>query len=388
MTEKTPEQIEQPAAASEAAPSSNPFQTGTEASEQVLEKLQETKADEVTTTTESHAAPVSPPPPAPITTTVGQADEVTDPRIAALQAIFPDFDPTVLASVLDACDGDQERAIEMLLGMSDPSYVPAEAIQSQHQTDLDEQLAHRLMLEEEENAARSGNPSSGGQGQIRVPYQPRQRAPRRAAPPQGGGYPVSTGPSGTGQGGMGTGAWSGVDTAQIQDQFSKMAETGKKTFSSFFSKMKQKMQELDKPVDGTDPENQPMNASEWNQSARRAALNTEADDFTLPSAAPQGTKPQGYSVGRGPFQAPPGPPPKTNSPFPRGGVTIREPSSESGHPAIGSSSSSSPPPAQIDVSKINLMPKRPVSLGVTGSNAPRKEDEDDLEYVENPFEDR
>ncbi|KZO95505.1 hypothetical protein CALVIDRAFT_537886 [Calocera viscosa TUFC12733] len=151
--------------------------------------------------------------------------------------------------------------------------------------------------------------------------------------------------------------------------------------------MKQKMQELDKPVDGSDPDNQPVNASEWNQSTRRA-VNPEADDFTLPSSAPQGTKPQGYSVGRGPFQAPPGPPPKTTPSLPRGGVTIREPSSEPGRAGIGSSSSSSPPPAQIDVSKINLMPKRPVSLVGTGSNAPAKEDDDDLEYVENPFEDR
>lgn len=388
MTEKVQEEIEQPAPSTRTeVPATTTVPTGTETSEEVLEKLESTKADDLTTATDRQGAPVSEPgPPPPVETTLAAADEPTDPRIAPLQAIFPDFDPTVLSSVLDACNGDQERAIEMLLGMSDPNYVAQEMPHPPNQTDLDEQLAHRLMLEEEENAARSGHPPPGGQGQgqIQVPYQPRQRAPRRGPPPpQGGGYPVPTGASGTGQGqgGMGTGTWSGIDTAQVQDQFSKMAETGRKTFSSFFSKVKQKIQEMDKPTDGSDPSNQPVNASEWNQSARQTGY-AEADDFTLPSAAPQGTKAQGYTVGHGPFQPPPGPPPKAAAPLPRGGVTIREPTGESRN--TGPSSSSSPPPAQIDTSKINLLPKRPVSL----ANAPAKEDDDDLEYVENPFEDR
>ncbi|KZO95504.1 hypothetical protein CALVIDRAFT_537883 [Calocera viscosa TUFC12733] len=120
--------------AAQSSEPAKPSKTGTEASEEVLAKLQATKSDDLTTATDGQGAPLSsPPPPAPVTTTLGAADEPVDPRIAALQAIFPDFDPIVLGSVLDACEGDQERAIEMLLGMSDPSYVPAEAIQSQHQ---------------------------------------------------------------------------------------------------------------------------------------------------------------------------------------------------------------------------------------------------------------
>ena len=47
---------------------------------------------------------------------------VTDPRIASLAAMFPDFDLTILSDVLDTCNGDQDRAIEILLGMNDPSY--------------------------------------------------------------------------------------------------------------------------------------------------------------------------------------------------------------------------------------------------------------------------
>ncbi|EJU04347.1 hypothetical protein DACRYDRAFT_20909 [Dacryopinax primogenitus] len=308
------------------------------------------------------------------------SEEPADPRIAPLQAMFPDFDQTVLSSVLNACDGNPDQAIETLLGMSDPSYVPQETAQSRNQTELDEQLAQRLMLEEEENAARSGRAIPGGQSQIHVPYLPRQNAPRRGNPPQDGEYRTS----GTGQGQGGT--WGGVDTAHIQDQFNKFAESGKKTFSSLFSKIKQKVQEFDKPTDESDPTNRPVNASEWNQSAARGAVNSEADDFTLRSAAPQGSKPQGYTVGKGPFQPPAGPPPKPAAT--RGGLTIREPSNDSSHPAIGSSSSA-PPPAQVDVSgKINLLPKRPVALGAGSNTAARKEDEDDLEYVENPFEDR
>ena len=40
----------------------------------------------------------------------------------ALQGMFPDFDYAVLQSVLESVGGDQDKAIDILLGMSDPSY--------------------------------------------------------------------------------------------------------------------------------------------------------------------------------------------------------------------------------------------------------------------------
>lgn len=71
-----------------------------------------------------------------------------DPRVVALRAMFPDYDDLVLCvsryqcayvpltcvnrqSVLDSVGGDQDRAIDVLLGMSDPNYAsevrPAES---------------------------------------------------------------------------------------------------------------------------------------------------------------------------------------------------------------------------------------------------------------------
>jgi hypothetical protein len=70
-------------------------------------------------------------------------------------------------SVLESVDGDQDKAIDKLLGMSDPEYEHQHApvrtnstllmitclahdIRVQDQTELDEQLARQLMLEDHE----------------------------------------------------------------------------------------------------------------------------------------------------------------------------------------------------------------------------------------------
>lgn len=49
--------------------------------------------------------------------------EPPNPAIAGLKAMFPDFDDIVLQSVLDSVNGNQDAAVDVLLGMSDPSYV-------------------------------------------------------------------------------------------------------------------------------------------------------------------------------------------------------------------------------------------------------------------------
>lgn len=51
------------------------------------------------------------------------ADEI-DPQVASLQAMFPTFDVSILQLVLEECRGDPDRAVDTLLGMSDPSYKP------------------------------------------------------------------------------------------------------------------------------------------------------------------------------------------------------------------------------------------------------------------------
>lgn len=65
------------------------------------------------------------------------------------------------------------------------------------------------------------------------------------------------------------------------------------------------------------------------------------------------------------------PPPPVAS---QGVDTPRPPSTSSGAP-------------QIDPSKLGMLPKRPVSLLRDPSDpAPKRDDDDELEYAENPFE--
>ncbi|KAG6866408.1 hypothetical protein C0991_004693 [Blastosporella zonata] len=75
-----------------------------------------------------HGTTTVTPPPAstsPPTTTPPQETHPKDPRIAALHSMFPDYDELILYSVLDSVGGDQDRAIDALLGMSDPEYKPS-----------------------------------------------------------------------------------------------------------------------------------------------------------------------------------------------------------------------------------------------------------------------
>ena len=74
---------------------------------------------------ESQAAPTIAAEPAPPSMQQQQNEEQVPEKVASLKAMFPDFDVIVLQSVLDAAHGNQDRAIDTLLSMSDPSYVSA-----------------------------------------------------------------------------------------------------------------------------------------------------------------------------------------------------------------------------------------------------------------------
>jgi hypothetical protein len=167
--------------------------------------------------------------------------------------------------VLDSVGGDQDQAIDALLGMSDPNYQSerrpeeprAQPLVScscyygnnstldipyfQSQTELDEEFARRLMLEDQERQQQAWiaqQPAQYPQRQTQRTNQ--QPSPGAATPPSGGG-----------------------DT--MGQQFSKIAEcefqtrqkiyhlddpyltAGKKTIGSIFSKVKAKIQEFDQP---------------------------------------------------------------------------------------------------------------------------------------------
>lgn len=121
-------------------------------------------------------------------------------------------------SVLQSVNGNHDQAIDTLLGMSDPDYIsqPAPVPQEQReptQTELDEQLARRLMLEEEQAAQHQWRAPQQGQGS--QAYQPR-RAATRGGGDDAGRYDNAA------QGGN---APQRDTMADFQDGFNKIAES-------------------------------------------------------------------------------------------------------------------------------------------------------------------
>lgn len=77
--------------------------------------------------------PVTSPPPMTATTGVQSPPhsiEATDDdaAIASLVAIFPTFDHELLHEILRQCNGSEEQAVDVLLGISDPSHVPTSVL--------------------------------------------------------------------------------------------------------------------------------------------------------------------------------------------------------------------------------------------------------------------
>ncbi|KAG1725402.1 uncharacterized protein EDB91DRAFT_1062246 [Suillus paluster] len=323
------------------------------------------------------------------------SDNNVDPRIASLRAMFPDFDDSLLSSVLQSANGDQDLAIDTLLGMSDPDYVSQPLAPPEQreptQTDLDEQLARRLMLEEEQAAQQQWRPSQQDQGH--QSYQPRRS--------------TSTSRGGWGGAGDETGRYDSTaqggnppqrDTmADFQDGFNKIAETGKKTFSSIVSKVKAKMQEFDQgqgpPRQDTQPTWGQASQPSWSGGQPHTSSQIQYQpSYHDPNPQPQepyyDPNPPGDSriYGSGPTYAgssmynPPttgmgtSPPPELAR---RSGDIPRPPST-----GVGT-------PSGIDPAKLGLLPKRPVSLLREQPPPSHRDDSDDeLEYTENPFEDR
>ncbi|KAL1760516.1 hypothetical protein FB107DRAFT_256041 [Schizophyllum commune] len=311
--------------------------------------------------------PDSPPPASTAepqhTTPTGQTEPPADPRVAALKAMFPDFDDQILLSVLDSVSGNQDRAIDMLLGMSDPEYkataVPEAPSRPQTQEDLDAEFARRLMLEEQEANDRAA-----------AMYYEQQQSRYASS-----GWQPQSGPGSTANNAPN----SGNDTmSDIQAQVKQFGETAGKTLGSLFSKVKAKIQELDTNnsgggASGSQAPQQQQQQAQWaaspnanyqpyrrsqESSARRsheaaAAHYEDSEPIRLGSPpAEAGRSSQGYDVSPSP------------SPAPR-------PTSRSSRP--------------IDGGKLGILPKRPVSLVRDPSPKP-SDDDDDLEYAENPFE--
>ncbi|CCM03205.1 uncharacterized protein FIBRA_05329 [Fibroporia radiculosa] len=179
-------------------------------------------------------------------------DEDEHPQVALLRAMFPDFDGAVLLSVLESVDYDQDRAIDALLGMSDPEYVSTQGqAPPPHDVSLDEQLARQLALEDQPEPRHAS-----GQAWPRrnsVPYQPRQSAPSHNQQAQNV-----------------TGSERG-DFQEFQETIGRMAESGKKTFSSIMSKAKAKINEYNQQYNqrsGQPSSVDNSNNSQWDSTSR------------------------------------------------------------------------------------------------------------------------
>lgn len=154
--------------------------------------------------------------------------------VQELASMFPEIQPSILEAVLAAHGNDPGACVSDLLAMSDPTWKPSnEDVVEQS----DEELARQLAYQEGQQT----HPENI-QPQFNVPYQPRiKRAGSGSASPapwQSQDLKQTAHPDSE----PGT---SGKDELQkITDELSKLAETGKKTMSTWLNKAKAKMQEI------------------------------------------------------------------------------------------------------------------------------------------------
>jgi len=263
----------------------------------------------------------------------------------------------VLQSVLENVDGDQDKAIDKLLGMSDPEYKDNH---SSDQTELDEMFARQLMMEDHEHQL------------SQVPGNPQYR-----------GYPSPPGQYPEAQ--TSSNSTSRPEFREVAETFNKIAEGGKKTFNSLFSKVKAKMQEYDQS------RNDPYASASGNQyppgtpsqQDRHTMMQQSYYDPNFQPYEPQApvSHVQGYDL----TSPDPNPQTVTSDNINAVGASTNYSRDSSDVRA----NSSSHPRANIDPSKLGLLPKNPVSLidsSPPSKTAPTEDHLDDLEYVENPFE--
>ncbi|TFK83393.1 hypothetical protein K466DRAFT_627808 [Polyporus arcularius HHB13444] len=301
--------------------------------------------------------------------------------------MFPDFDVLVLQSVLESVNNDQDRALDILLGMNDPEYVSTQApAQVWSQLDLDEQLARQLMLEDQREQRHASGNSWPRRSEDEVPYQARQQhghpEPNRLAP-------------------QGTASGTGTDFQEIQRTMGQIAESGKRTFSSIVSRVKAKINEYDQSRGpGAGQSSGSSTTPQWGSAPatqvdrHTATSQAHRQQYFAPGSAgqPQPSLQNNTQVSQ---PAPLSPP--VASPIPTPSARPVSPVA-SGLTPTGSPRPSSdvprPPPTvsgnPVNPVKIGLLPKKPVSLLNTNSPPATRpsDDDDELEYVENPFEER
>lgn len=186
------------------------------------------------------------------------ADQTTQ----SIKAMFPDLDKDTIQAVVVAEDGDFERAINTLLQMSDPTYVPPPPAKETSQTMQDEQLARSLAAQEQQSAiqenqrsrgplphsARGGSLGAlfGGEHRETPSYDPTNLTyqPRVKRTTSGQTYPVRQERRPSPSNEAAPAVWPGPKEAKAwQEDINKFAETGFAKAASTFSALRQRSEQ-------------------------------------------------------------------------------------------------------------------------------------------------
>nr|XP_018266878.1 uncharacterized protein I303_00858 [Kwoniella dejecticola CBS 10117]OBR89036.1 hypothetical protein I303_00858 [Kwoniella dejecticola CBS 10117] len=233
-----------------------------------------------------------------------------DPKVNELHQMFPTVELSVIELILETSQGSTDRAIEQLLGMTDPEFKSdeLEGTREDAQVDLDAQFARSLQMADEEtyraqqaqfhSRVNSGNnpPPPGGGG---LPYQPRIRRAgaggQRPHPQQPHnqdafyeGYTASDRDINGLEGRYGERNEGDNPPGMLafEERVEKFAEAGKQTFNSLFSKAKAKY-------------------SEFQQQQATNRANQSGSSYVPENLSPSGdryTRPPGIGGNRGPEQ--------------------------------------------------------------------------------------
>ncbi|GAA6062255.1 hypothetical protein JCM10212_001769 [Sporobolomyces blumeae] len=255
-------------------------------------------------------SPSSPEPPSPAPS--------SDPDLVALRALFPSTSDDILDAVLHAHSNNLQAATETLLDMNNPEFKSSTVAHGElEQVDLDAELARQL-AEEDERQYRQRRRAERDH-QLANPPPPPPPAPltyQAYVPKRRRDQPQSPG-SGQGSGAAAPhGSWVPPSEQQRQaapprederdeldmlaENFSKLAEQGKKSFGSFMSRMKEQVGKIDEIIQQTaspsmsspsseEPPRLPPKSSSSYGSARTGAQWTAPEPLPRPRDAPPRT---------------------------------------------------------------------------------------------------
>ncbi|EGF99422.1 uncharacterized protein MELLADRAFT_118315 [Melampsora larici-populina 98AG31] len=367
----------------------NPVSTGTDQKQEPSQDESVSKLDvSDTSTTSPSSSTLAPtvPPAEPEPPSSQPPNELTNAsaEVRELAIMFPQIPQAILEAVLAAHQNDPGECVSDLLAMNDPTWKPT----AEDLMKSDEALARQLAREEEQQSIPTPQPIP----QINVPYQPRiKKNPSNRSPMST--YEQRTENPSNGETGQSSSNLTGKDEIQkIADEFSRMAETGKKTVSTWLNKAKAKIQELQQP--SADLPSDPTSHENEYQASQPAIVISGAEYGTSPSnpkrssrispALPYASRYDSAPPTRTPADTATGS--VTNNPsLPRTSTPTVEPKRGDEMMNVHDASSKSKQVATgTAIGNTNtLIPNKPL----TSAQRTRDEDEESLEYTRNPFED-